>query len=94
MPKRYSRYLYLHMAVHTVLLLAVLRFDLSYWKGMAVVIATHLMIDLAKVLLNGRFNPVLLFAADQLAHVAVIATVAHSYEPFQFNVGFFSGNRR
>lgn len=82
-----SRYLYLHMAVHTALLLAVLRFDLTYWKGLAIVIATHLMIDLAKILLNGKFNPALLFAADQLAHVAVIAAVAHSYEPIALGLG-------
>lgn len=85
--KQRSRYLYLHIAVHGIILMVLLGFDVAYWKGMVIVLASHFIIDLVKLHLQGRWNARVLFTADQLLHLLVIAGVAYAYEPFVLSIG-------
>ncbi len=59
-----------------------LGFDFKYVLALPIIIVSHYLIDLSKLLLRNRVHSGLLFALDQLAHVGVILAVAHFYEPF------------
>src|SRR5690606_13016054 len=50
--------------------------------GIAIIVVSHYIIDLVKLLLKSRFNDRLLFGLDQLAHLIVIALVVNLYHPF------------
>ncbi|MCG8477171.1 MAG: DUF3307 domain-containing protein [Cytophagales bacterium] len=72
--------LYLHLGMHAVCLLAVLEFNISkYWLGMLSILGSHLLIDLSKLYIESRHKSRLWFFLDQLAHFAVIITVATAY---------------
>ncbi|WP_421869614.1 DUF3307 domain-containing protein [Marinoscillum sp.] len=78
-----SRYLYLHLLVHLLALLATLQFQIGqYWQVIVIIIITHYAIDLSKIYLQRHVNRVLLFALDQLAHLVVILLICHAYDPF------------
>lgn len=82
-----SRYLYYHIATHALLLVVLLAFDLSFWKGILIILVSHYFIDLAKLFLERkRINSALLFAADQLAHIGVLTLVVFLYFPFELEV--------
>ena len=80
--KQKSGYLYLHLLVHLVCLLVLLGFDLRYWLGIAIIIVSHYIIDLAKLHFQDKFKQGTLFLLDQLAHIAIILWVLHMYQPF------------
>ena len=85
--KHRSRYLYFHIATHALLLVLLLGFELSYWKGILFILLTHYFIDLGKLFLEKRrINSSLLFAFDQLAHIAVLTLVVSYYFPFEVDV--------
>ncbi len=74
--------LYKHMLVHAVVLVCVLGFNFSYWRGMVIILISHFVIDSLKLLLQ-KYWPKkhLLFILDQLAHLAILAWVYHLYHP-------------
>ncbi|SMD38970.1 Protein of unknown function [Reichenbachiella faecimaris] len=80
--KHKSKYLWAHLLIHALATLLLLQFDLSYWKGVLVIMVSHFIIDLVKINLQHRLNKRLLFFADQLAHLLVIAWVVYLYEPY------------
>lgn len=85
--KKYkSKYLYLHLCVHTLALLILLKFEMKYWPILFGTIISHYIIDLLKVKLDGKLNPRLLFGLDQIAHFSVIAGLVYWVEPYQINV--------
>lgn len=78
-----SPYLYLHIGIHALLLLILLAGELTtFWPAIILIVISHFMIDLGKLMLQGRFNKRLLFFADQLLHLLVIALVSYLYFPF------------
>lgn len=86
--KHQSKYIYWHIAIHTVLLLLALQFNFKYWLGMLLIIISHYCIDVAKLHLDKKINARFLFFSDQLLHLAVIFGVVHYYEPFQIDSAF------
>jgi hypothetical protein len=84
--KEKSPYLYMHIAIHAIVLLVVLQFKLQYWPGILIILVTHFIIDLIKIKLYGRFNERLLFFADQLMHLIIIGCVVYIYFPYQIDV--------
>ena len=84
--KKYkSKYLYWHMGIHALLLMAVLAFDFTYWLGMVIILVSHYCIDLLKLLLLPRWNGRWLFFIDQLAHLLVILVVTYFYFPLKID---------
>lgn len=76
--KQRSKYLYAHIGVHALALLVMLKFDLSLWKTMGIILLSHYLIDVAKLNLNKRMNANLLFVLDQMAHLSIIAALSIS----------------
>jgi len=72
-----SKYFYWHGLVHLLALLILLKFDFSYGLAIAIIVLSHLAIDLLKIKLEGKINSRLLFALDQLLHIAVIGLVVN-----------------
>ena len=71
-----SGYLYLHIAIHFVVTMA-LFWDLTYWKLALVVAITHYFIDLGKLYSNPFFKiKAIPFFIDQLLHVLVLYVCA------------------
>ncbi len=80
--KHRSGYLYAHIGIHALALLILLQFDLSYWKGILLLLTSHLIVDYAKIRLKNKCTKRWLFFADQLAHFSLIAWVVYLYFPF------------
>ncbi|WP_114791187.1 DUF3307 domain-containing protein [Niabella yanshanensis] len=77
--KNRSPYLYIHLAVHAVLLAIVLQFDTQYWLGALCILISHYLVDWAKLELQGKWKDGYLFFADQAIHIAVLLAVAILY---------------
>ena len=80
--KHRSSFLYWHIALHTILLILLLEFQFTYWKGILVIPISHYLIDLTKIILENRIHSKLLFSLDQLAHILVILLTVNYYFPF------------
>lgn len=78
-----SPYLYGHIGIHAALLVLLLQFDLRYWLGMVVIIVSHYIIDVIKILIDRGRNKVSIFVIDQLAHLLIITGVVYFYEPYE-----------
>ena len=85
--KQRSPYLYLHIGVHTLSLLVLLKFEWNYWPLILTIIISHFIIDLLKLKVEGKLNTRLLFGLDQAAHLAVIGILVFIYAPFRIDVG-------
>lgn len=88
--KRQRKYrstkLYAHLLIHAAALAMVLGFNTRYWWGFAVIIVSHYLLDLAKLYLEKDRGAIWYFLLDQLLHVALLAAVAYSYEPFPLSL--------
>ncbi len=80
--KHKSGKLYLHIGVHSVVMAALLGFNILYWKGFIIIIVSHFFIDLLKINLDKKLNIRVLFFVDQLLHITIIAGVVYNYQPF------------
>ncbi|PRX56035.1 DUF3307 domain-containing protein [Flagellimonas meridianipacifica] len=76
-----SKYLYWHMAIHLAALLLILQF--SHLGIIAIIIVTHFLIDLGKLVLTNPKNNRWLFMVDQILHLGVILLMVYWQEPFQ-----------
>ena len=85
--KAKSKYQYFHIAIHLVLLLIFLQFK-HIWIIILIVV-THYIIDLCKLLLLNEKNHRFLFIADQLLHLLVIALAVYLIQPYEFNFSTF-----
>ncbi len=83
--KNRSPYLYMHLAVHAVLLAIVLQLDTQYWLGALCILISHYLVDWAKLELQGKWKEGYLFFADQAVHIAVLLTVALLYTNPEFD---------
>ncbi|MBK1442502.1 DUF3307 domain-containing protein [Parapedobacter sp. ISTM3] len=89
--KHKSWHLYLHIMVHAITMLVLLRFDFFYWKAFLLVLPSHFIIDVIKTHLDGSINKPTLFWLDQLAHGIFILLAVYLYEPFTFSIqGLFT----
>lgn len=71
-----SRFLYLHLLVHAVLV-SLAFWDAETWPLILLIIGSHYLIDLAKLYFQGYFRRAIVpFFLDQLAHIAVLYGVA------------------
>ncbi len=75
-----SRYLYLHILIH-FLLVMLLIWDIDSWKIALVIAVSHYFIDLAKLYVSPYFkNETIPFFIDQLLHLLVIYACAYHQE--------------
>lgn len=77
-----SPYLYYHILIHLLTTVILLQFNPVYWCGVLLITGSHLGIDLLKLRLKSVVDHRVLFFADQLAHLFVIAIVVHYYIPY------------
>lgn len=84
--KHRSKFLYFHGLVHLISLLILLQFDWSYWPYLIIIVMSHLMIDLIKLNLEGKFDHQLLFVADQVLHIGVISAVVYMNSPYKIDL--------
>ncbi|MEM6515745.1 MAG: DUF3307 domain-containing protein [Bacteroidota bacterium] len=77
-----SKYLYFHVAVHAIALMLVLEFNTDYWLAFVIIIPSHFLIDLGKLMLQNKKNQRWIFALDQFLHVSVIALIVEWYRPY------------
>ncbi len=75
-----SKYLYLHMGIHALALVALLQFE--FIMALVIVTVSHFAIDVLKLYLTNTKNERILFVIDQLAHLLVIIGVTYYYTPF------------
>lgn len=73
-----SRYLYLHVAVHALLLLLLTGFETSYFLSIGLITVSHLLIDGIK-LMKPIKNQRILFLLDQVAHLAILFLAANDW---------------
>ena len=78
-----SKYLYLHVLIHTVLSLVFLR-NLELWWVAVFVGITHFFIDASKIIFQNIKTNKRWFFADQALHIAVIAGVSFYFNEFNF----------
>lgn len=83
--KHRSKYLYLHLLVHLFLLIVILQFDVHYWMGIAIIVISHGLIDLAKLHLQASIDTRLNFFLDQVAHVCILIGVTSIYMPITYS---------
>jgi len=81
--KHKSKYLYAHIAVHLLALLALFQLSFQYIVAYAIIILSHFIIDLLKLILNDKFKEQkrLLFFVDQMLHFTMILIVVKYYYP-------------
>jgi len=87
--KHKSIYLYLHLVVHALALIVLLKFDWKYWPAFIAIIISHYLIDLLKLNIDKKINFQLLFVLDQVAHLIVISVIVYIYYPYQLDVNKF-----
>ncbi|MEO9512667.1 MAG: DUF3307 domain-containing protein [Flavobacteriaceae bacterium] len=78
-----SKYLYWHIGVHLIALLVLLQFQ--HFALIIIIIITHYLIDLGKLILSTEKNYRWLFVADQILHLVVIATLVYWITPFKLD---------
>jgi hypothetical protein len=79
-----SKYLYYHIGIHLIALLAVLQFKLI--AATIFIVITHFIIDLIKIYVSNDKNARLLFIGDQIIHILIILGVVYYYAPFTFDL--------
>ena len=75
-----SKYLYWHITIHALVLIALLQFN--FIAALVIVIISHFIIDLLKLYLSNKKNERFLFVLDQLAHLLILIGVSYYYTPF------------
>lgn len=76
-----SNYLYLHILLHFLLLVATTGFNKHYLIGILFISISHYVIDCIKLYVENKKNEKACFFIDQLLHLAVIAFVINQYQP-------------
>lgn len=79
-----SKYLYLHVLIHTVLSFVFL-WDLQLWWVAVLVGVSHFIIDSAKLTFQTIKNKKNWFFIDQILHILVIAGVSFYFNEFNFD---------
>jgi hypothetical protein len=77
--KHRSPKLYLHVLIHGILTF-LLVWDFTFWLPVAIIVFSHLLIDLAKVNFQKPDTRVLWFIADQALHLLIITAVWYAWQ--------------
>jgi len=85
-----SKYLYWHILIHTVALLLLLPFRNDFLWTIAIIVASHYLIDLAKLYAQDLIAKHYLFILDQVAHLLVLVAVVYYFHPFVPDLNFIS----
>ena len=80
-----SKYLYLHLAVHFLLLLFITKFDTQYLFALILIVSSHFTVDCAKLYFEKKKTAKIWFFADQLLHLVMIAAVVRYYYPYEID---------
>jgi hypothetical protein len=80
-----SKYLYLHLLVHFVLLLFITKFNMQYIVALILIGSSHFAIDCAKLYFEKKKTAKIWFFTDQLMHLIVIAAVVRYYYPYEID---------
>lgn len=84
-----SKYLYLHILVHFVVMMLLL-WDWTYWKVVLVILTTHYFIDLAKLYTTPLFkNKSVPFFIDQFLHILVLYICSYYGNVLQHTENWF-----
>ncbi len=85
--KAKSSKLYVHIGIHTILLLLVFQFNLQeYWLGFLLIIVSHYSIDLLKLYLQKKKTKRIWFFIDQVLHILILIVITSFYNNFSFSV--------
>lgn len=83
-----SRFLYLHLLVHAILV-ALAYWDPGAWPLILIIIGSHYLIDMAKIYFQRYFRRTIIpFVLDQLAHIAVLYAVAFHTQLPEHTIGW------
>ncbi|KUJ56039.1 DUF3307 domain-containing protein [Chryseobacterium aquaticum] len=78
-----SKYLYIHVLIHTVLSFIFL-WDIQLWWVAVLVGVSHFMIDVSKLYFQNIKTKKSWFFGDQLLHIAVITGISFYFNEFNF----------
>lgn len=82
-----STKLYIHIAIHFVLLLCIFEFKLQkYWLALLFIIVTHYIIDLVKLYLQQEKTKRFWFFLDQILHVLMLFFATTFYTDFSVSL--------
>lgn len=79
-----SKYLYYHIGIHLIALLALLQFKLI--AATILIVISHFIIDLIKIYISNDKNARLLFIGDQIIHILIILGAVYYYAPFTIDL--------
>lgn len=80
--------LYLHTLVHALLVL-LLVWNIRFWPAVAIIAATHLLIDALKLIFQHEKNRRLWFIVDQALHIIVIVIVWYWWDDYSLRMEQF-----
>lgn len=85
-----SSKLYFHVAIHLILLLLFLQFDITqYWLGILLIIISHYSFDVLKIYAQNKNNKRVWFFIDQLLHIIILVLASLLYTDFSFSLDTF-----
>lgn len=88
--KLQSIYLYLHIAIHFLLLLLFTQFQSKYFLAIGLIALSHLIIDVVKIYIESKNSNKKWFFVDQFMHFLVIAGVVKYYFNYKIMVSVLS----
>ena len=91
--KERSPRLYLHAALHLLLMFLFTGFTIKLLPALLFITLVHFVTDLNKLYLHKKYNAGLLFAADQLIHLSVLAAVSWCIVPTAFDLSWLQSNK-
>ncbi len=74
-----SPWLYIHILLHGALIMLIV-WDMNFLLPTLIIMASHLIIDIARLYLPSKKRNITFFALDQLLHMAVLAAVVVWWE--------------
>jgi hypothetical protein len=84
--KAASGYIYLHLIIHFLLIMLFI-WDPGFWMPALIVVASHYIIDLAKIYAGPLFrNKTIPFILDQFLHIVVLYAVAYRSNLWQHSL--------
>lgn len=79
--------LYLHVAVHALLILILLGSHPALWPILTISVLLHYLIDLAKLYTQNAKNRRAFFFIDQVLHLIVVSFLVYMYDPLEVSLG-------
>lgn len=81
-----SQKLYLHIGIHTFLLLFFVQFNVQkYWLGILVIVVSHFIFDALKLQFQQKKTKRTWFVTDQILHVLLLFFATTIYNNFNFS---------